>query len=150
MIEQGLHRLWIDIKTDADRLWFHLKQVVTHPWDSLLALLAGIGAFILAIPRYFGKWLLWIWRQIKYGETFTLRGMVRFVLFAALTVVCLIFLVIAILVLYPGTQRQDFQAVDQHIYLSEGRGWSGDYEAPLRQFFYYTPQGTSVKGLPHS
>jgi hypothetical protein len=150
MIGQALHRLWIGIKTDVDRLWFHLKQVVTHPWDSLLALLAGIGASILAIPRFFGKLLLWIWRQFKSAETFTLRGMVRFVLFAALTVVCLIFLVIAILVLYPGTQRPDFQAIDQHIYLSEGRGWSGDHEAPLRQLFYYTPQGASVKGLPYS
>ena len=67
-----------------------------------------------------------------------------------MTVVCLVFLGIAILVLYPGTQRPNFQAVDQQIYLSEGRGWSGGYEAPLRQLFYYTPQGTTVKGLPYS
>ena len=150
MIGQALHRLWIDIKTDAERFWFHLKHVVAHPWDSLLALLAAIGAFILAIPRYIGKFLRWMWRQIKYAETFTLRGMVRFLLFAALTVVCLVFLVIAFLVIYPGTQRPNFQAIDQQIYLSEGRGWSGDHEAPLRQLFYYTPQGTTVKGLPYS
>lgn len=150
MIGQGLHRLWIDIKTDAERFWFHLKHVITHPWDSLVALLAAIGAFILAIPRYIGRLLRWLWRQIKYAETFTLRGMVRFVLFAALTVVCLVFLVIAILVLYPGSQRPNFQPINQQIYLSEGRGWSGDHEAPLRQLFYYTPQGTTVKGLPYS
>ena len=150
MIKQALHRLWIDIKTDAVRLWFHVKQVVTHPWESLLALLAGIGAFVLAIPRYIGLLLRWLWRQIKYAETFTLRGMVRFLLFAALTIVCLIFLAIAILVIYPGTQRPNYQAFDQQIYLSEGRGWSGDQDAPLRQLFYYTPQGTTVKGLPYS
>jgi len=150
MIGRGLHRLWIDIKTDAERFWLHLKHVSAHPWDSLLALLAGIGAIILAVPRYIGKLLRWLWRRIKYAETFTLRGMVRFLLFAALTVVCLVFVGIAILVLYPGTQRPNFQPIDQHIYLSEGRGWSGDHEAPLRQFFYYTPQGTTVKGLPYS
>src|SRR5450755_1264962 len=150
MIGQGLHRLWIDIKTDAESFWFHLKHVVAHPWDSLLALLAAMGALVLAIPRYIGKFLLWLWRQIKYIETFTLRGMVRFLLFAALVVVCLIFVGIAVLVLYPGTQRPNFQAIDQQIYLSEGRGWSGDHEAPLRQLFYYTPQGTTVKGLPYA
>ncbi len=150
MIGQALHRLWSDIKTDAERFWFHLKQVLAHPWDSLLALLAGIGAIVLAIPRYIGKLLLSLWQLIKYVENFTLRGMVRFLLFAALAVVGLMFLVIAILVIYPGTQRPNFQAIDQQLYLSEGRGWSGDHEAPLRQLFYYTPQGTSVKGLPYS
>ena len=76
--------------------------------------------------------------------------MVRFLLFAALAVVCLVFLGIAFMVIYPGTQRPNFQAINQQIYLSEGRGWSGDHEAPLRQLFYYTPQGTSVKGLPYA
>ncbi len=150
MIGQGLHRLWIDIKTDAERFWIRLKHVITHPWDSLLALLAGIGAVVLAIPRYIGKFLLWLWRLIKYVETFTLRGIVRFLIFAAVAVVCLIFFVIAFLVIYPGTQRPNFEAVDQHVYLSEGRGWSGGFDAPLRQLFYYTPQGTTVKGLPYS
>ena len=150
MIQQGLHRLWIDIKTDAQHFWLRLRHVVAHPWDSLLSLLAAIGAFIVAIPRYIGKFLLWLWRLIKYAETFTLRGMVRFLFFAAVGLVCLVFFVIAFLVLYPGTQRPNFQAVDQHVYLSEGRGWSGGYEEPLRQLFYYTPQGTSVKGLPYS
>ena len=150
MIKQAMHRLWIDIKTDAERVWFHLKHVIAHPWDSLLALLATIGAIILAIPRYIGRFLRWLWRLIKYVETISLRGLVRFLLFAALTVVCLVFLVIAILVMYPGTQRPNFQPINQQIYLSEGRGWSGDHEAPLRQLFYYTPQGTTVKGLPYS
>src|SRR5271169_1827879 len=131
MIEQGLHRLWIDIKTDAQHFWFHLKHVIAHPWDSLLSLLAAIGAFILAIPRYIGKFLLWLWRLIKYAETFTLRGMVRFLLWAAAAVVCLVFVGIALLVLYPGTKRPNFQAIDQQIYLSEGRGWSGGFQAPL-------------------
>ena len=150
MTERGLHRLWIDIKTDAQRFWFHLKHVAAHPWDSLLALLAAIGAFVLAIPRFIGRLLRWLWREIKYTETITVRGMVRFLLFASIALVGLVFLGIAFLVLFPGTQRPDFQGVDQHIYLSEGRGWSGGYEEPLRQLFYYTPQGTSVKGLPYS
>ena len=150
MIRQGLHRLWIDLQTDAERSWFHLKHVVAHPWDSLLALLAGIGAVVLAIPRYIGKFFLWLWRLIKYIETISLRGLVRLLLGAVLTVVCLTFLFIAILVLYPGTQRPNFQSVDQHIYLSEGRGWSGGFQEPLRQLFYYSPQGTTVKSLSYS
>ncbi len=150
MIGQGLHRLWIDTKTDAERFWARLKRVITHPWESVLAFLAGIGAVVLAIPRYIGKFLLWLWRLIKYIETVTLRGIVRFLIFAAVAVVCLIFFVIAFLVIYPGTQRPNFEAVDQHVYLSEGRGWSGGFDAPLRQLFYYTPQGTTVKGLPYS
>ena len=84
MIGQALHRLWIDIKTDAERFWFHLKHVVAHPWDSLLALLAAIGAVVLAIPRYIGKFFLWLWRLIKYVETITLRGLVRLLIFAVL------------------------------------------------------------------
>ncbi len=150
MIGQALHRLWIDVKTDAQRFWFHLKNVLLHPWESLVALVAAVGAFVIAIPRYIGKFLLWLWRQIRYAETFTLRGMLRFLLFGTVAVVCLIFLVIAILVIYPGTQRPNFQSIDQQVYLSEGRGWTGGYEAPLRQLFYYTPQGTTVKGLPYS
>ena len=55
MIGQGLHRLWIDVKTDAQRFWFHLKNVLSHPWDSLVALVAAVGAFVIAIPRYIGK-----------------------------------------------------------------------------------------------
>ena len=150
MIERGLRRLWLDVKTDAQLFWFHLKQVVAHPWASLLALLAAIGGFVVAIPRYIGMSLAWVWRQIKYAQTFTLRGMVRFLLFAALALVCVVFLGIALLVLYPGTQRPNYAGVDQHVYLSEGRGWSGGVEEPLRQLFYYTPQGTTVKGLPYS
>jgi hypothetical protein len=150
MIGQGLHRLWVDLKTDAQHFWLHLKYLVMHPWDSLLALLAALGAFALAIPRYIGKFLAWLWRQIKYAGTFTLRGMVRFLLVTVVAVVCLVFAGIAILVLYPGTQRPNFQSIDKQIYLSEGRGWSGGYDAPLRQLFYYTPQGTTVKGLPYT
>ena len=150
MTERGLHRLWIDINADAQCFWFHLKDVATHPWDSLLSLLAAVGGFILAIPRLPGKFLLWLWREIKYAETFTLRGMVRFLLFATIALFCAVFLGIAFLVIFPGTQRPDFPGVDQYIYLSEGRGWSGGYEEPLRQLFYYTPQGTTVKGLPYS
>ncbi len=150
MIERALHRLWTDIKTDAQAFWHHLRHAVLHPWDSLLALLAGIGWLIIAIPRLAGWLLRWLWRQIKYVETITLRGLVRFLLWAGVVLVCLVFLGIAFLVLYPGTQRPNFQSVDQHIYLSEGRGWSGGFEEPLRQLFYYTPQGTSVKGLPYS
>src|SRR5258708_13258494 len=111
MIGQGLHRLWIDVKTDAQRFWFHLKNVLLHPWDSLVALVAAIGAFVIAIPRYIGKLLLWLWRQIRYAETFTLRGMLRFLFFGTVAVVCLIFLFIAVLVLYPCTPRPNSHSI---------------------------------------
>jgi mono/diheme cytochrome c family protein len=150
MIERALHRLWIDIKTDAQHFWSHLKYVVTHPWESLLTMFAGIGWLILAIPRVIGRLLLWLWKEIKYLLNVSVKRLGKILLFAAVALSGLIFLGIAFLVIFPGTQRPNFQGVDQHIYLSEGRGWSGGYDEPLRQLFYYTPQGTTVKGLPYS
>ena len=150
MFERLLNRLWTDIKIDAQKFWFHLKRVMEHPWDSLLAFLAAIGALVLAIPRLLWAVLRWLWWGFKTAEMWTVRGVVRAVFVLAVVGVCLIFAGIAFIIFYPSTQAPRFQNVDQHVYLSEGRGWSGGQLEPLRQLYYYTPQGTSVKNLPYS
>jgi cytochrome c5 len=150
MFDQWLNRLWIDVKTDAQKFWFHLKNIAEHPWDSLLAMLAAIGGFVLAIPRYLWRGVVWVGREIKYAEMWTLKGMVRTLLITGVLVVVAIFAGIAFLVFYPSTQAPNFQSVDQHVYLSAGRGWSGGQLEPLRQLYYFTPQGSTVKNLPYA
>ena len=106
--------------------WFHLKRVMEHPWDSLLAFFAAIGALVLAIPRLLWAAVRWLWWGIKTAEMWTVRGVVRAILvLAARWRLCLIFVGIAFIIFYPSTQAPRFQNVDQHVYLSEGRGWSG-------------------------
>ncbi|HEX8801025.1 MAG TPA: twin-arginine translocase subunit TatC, partial [Terriglobales bacterium] len=149
MFQRLLNRLWTDIKTDAQKFGAHLKHVAERPWDSLFALLAAIGGLVLAIPRLLWDALRWLWRAIKTAETWTVRRVVHAVLVLAVVGVCLVFLGITFVIFYPSTQAPNFQNVDQHVYLSEGRGWNGGQLEPLRQLYYYTPQGTSVKNLPY-
>ena len=49
------------------------------------------------------------------------------------------------LIHYPSRYTVDPEKVDEYVYL--GQGWGDTRESPLRQLYYYTPQGTSVKGL---
>lgn len=46
---------------------------------------------------------------------------------------------------YPSTQTVDPEPVDEYVYL--GQGWGPTRDAPLRQRYYYTAQGTSLKDL---
>ena len=49
------------------------------------------------------------------------------------------------LIHYPSTQTVDAEPVDEYVNL--GQGWGDAREAALRQGYYYTPQGTSLKDL---
>ncbi len=62
----------------------------------------------------------------------------------------LAFLITLVLIAYPTTKVPDFQPVDQHVYLSQGLGWTGGQNEPLRQLFYYTPQGAGLKDIRYS
>lgn len=154
MIKRWMSILWLHLKADAERFWQFLQHVVQHPWDSLLNCLAAIGGLVFAIAGVFWAVLLWIGRRLKrVGQMpfeVELRRLVRAFLITAAVVCAAIFLGIAFLVYYPGTQAPNFQPVDQHVYLSDGLGWSGGQNEPLRQLYYFTPQGTTVKNLPYS
>ena len=64
-----------------------------------------------------------------------------------LTLVLILLAAVAVyaLVHYPTRYTVDPEGVDEYVYL--GQGWGDARESPLRQLYYYTPQGTSVKGL---
>lgn len=51
------------------------------------------------------------------------------------------------LVHYPATQIPEYEKVDQTVYLDQG--WGESPEAANRQLYYYTPQGTSLKGMEY-
>ena len=74
-----------------------------------------------------------------------MRSFFRRLLRLALVVVVILVLGLLWLIHYPSTQTVDPEPVDEYVNL--GQGWGDGREAPLRQTYYYTPQGTSLKDL---
>lgn len=52
-----------------------------------------------------------------------------------------------VIIHYPATQIPEYKPVDHHVYLDQGWGQHADSEQ--RQAYYYTAQGTSLKGLEY-
>jgi mono/diheme cytochrome c family protein len=74
-----------------------------------------------------------------------LRSLLRRLLLLALTLAAIALAGVLWLMHYPSTQTADPEPVDEYVYL--GQGWGPKREAPLRQSYYYTAQGTSLKDL---
>jgi hypothetical protein len=127
-----------------------LLPILRHPWRSLVSLLAKIGDWTLWLLHVLATASRWLWRQLRRVGNVSLWGMVKGLVFGVLGLCVLAFLSTIILINYPTTRVPDFQPVDQHIYLSQGWGWTGGVNQPLRQLFYYTPQGAGVKDLRYS
>src|ERR1700722_6465892 len=125
-------------------------HILRHPWHSLVSLLAAAGGGALWLLHYLRIASLWLWRQLRRVANIRLWGLVKGLAFAFLAVCVLGFLGTISLINYPATKVPDFQPVDQHIYLSQGWGWTGGVNQPLRQLFYYTPQGAGVKDVRYS
>ena len=129
------------------RLWEKNLNVLRHLWHSLVSLLAAVGHFILSLPRYFLIALAWLWRQIKRVADIPLWKLVLRFVFAVLILCVLLVAAGLYLINFPSSKVPDFQPVDQHVYLSQGLGWTGGQNEPMRQFFYYTPQGAGLKDI---
>jgi mono/diheme cytochrome c family protein len=132
------------------RLWHKLKLILRHPWHSLVSLLAAVGHFILSIPRFLVIAALWTWQKLKRVARIRLWSLFKGFAYAAIGLCVLAFLITLVLINYPTYKVPDYQPVDQHVYLSQGWGWTGGQNEPLRQLFYFTPQGASVKDLRYS
>jgi hypothetical protein len=132
------------------RWWAKILDILRHPWRSLISLLAAIGDAVLWIARFLGRAALWIWQQLQRLADLPLWGLIKGMIYAVLGLCVLAFLVTIFLINYPTTKVPDFQPVDQHVYLSQGWGWAGGQNEPLRQLFYYTPQGAGVKDIRYS
>jgi mono/diheme cytochrome c family protein len=131
-------------------LWEKILSVLRHPWHSLVSLLTAVGHLILSIPRFLVIAALWLWRQLKRVASIRLWTLVKGFAYAVAGFFVLAFLVTLVLINYPTSKVPDYQPIDQHVYISQGWGWTGGQNEPLRQLFYFTPQGASVKDLRYS
>ena len=132
------------------RLWERFLEIVRHPWRSLVSLLAFIGNLILSIPQFLLAVARWFVRLLRRIVSISLWRLFRIFVYAVLALVVLAAGLTLFLVTYPSSKVPDFQPVDQHVYLSQGWGWTGGQNEPLRQFFYYTPQGAGLKDIRYS
>ena len=139
-----MEMLWLD------RWWAKIMSILRHPWHSLVSLLAAVGGLILSIPHFLRIAALWLWRQLKRVASISLWGLVKGLAYAVLGLCVLAFVLTIFLINYPSSKVPDFQPVDQHVYLSQGWGWTGGQNEPLRQLFYYTPQGAGLKDIRYS
>lgn len=100
--------------------------------------------WLLRLPlRLVRRPLNWL-RELWTGK-FTVRTIVTRLLWAVAAVVALLFLVTIGLIFYPNTQIVSRPKPDQIVYLDQG--WGPDANSPDRQSYYFTPQGTTLKGL---
>ncbi|WP_448569621.1 di-heme-cytochrome C peroxidase [Thalassotalea ganghwensis] len=62
----------------------------------------------------------------------------------------LLLLVLAVLfaIHYTSTLIPDYVPTDKTVYLDQG--WGTEADSPARQTYYYTPQGTSLKGMEYN
>jgi hypothetical protein len=139
MAKRWLHRLWVEV-----------LNLLQHPWHALVSLLGAVGGLVLSIPHFLRMVALWLWRCLERLVSIRLWTLFKVLAFAIMGFFVLAFLGTLILINYPTSQVPDFQPVDQHVYVSQGWGWTGGQNAPLRQHFYYTPQGAGVKDIRYS
>jgi hypothetical protein len=68
--------------------------------------------------------------------------------FVIISMLGLLFTIVAFK--YPSSKVPAYEQVDQHVYISQGWGWTGGQNEPLRQLFYFTPQGAGLKDIRYS
>jgi hypothetical protein len=105
--------------------------------------LAHINQAARNLPGIIGGVFRWVGNR-----SFTLRGTIRFVIISFATVFTTAVVVGLVLVYYPSTQLPELERVQNLVYLDQG--WGRARDAKDRQTYYYTPQGTSLKGLRYS
>jgi hypothetical protein len=133
-----------------ERWWAELSNILRHPWHSLVSLLAAVGGLIVWIWTLLVRVAVWCRHWVHRLWGFSLWQMAKAAFYTVLVLCVLGVLGTIYLITYPQTKRPAFQPVDQHVYLTQGAGWTGGQNEPLRQLFYYTPQGAGVKDVRYS
>lgn len=80
-------------------------------------------------------------------KNLTLVKFLKVVLFTLIGGFTLLSLMLFLIIHYPDTQIPEYEKIDQTVYLDQGWGLSA--KAKQRQLYYYTPQGTNLKGLEY-
>jgi cytochrome c5 len=133
------------------RLWgAKFLSILRHPWQSVVSLFAAVGDLIVWFLRLIVKLGLWLWRRLLRLFGISMWQFVKGLIYAVVGFFALAFVITLLLVLVPETKVPNFQPVDEHVYLTEGWGWTGGQDQPLRQLFYYTPQGAGLKDVRYS
>lgn len=133
-----------------DRWWTKGIHLLRHPWHSFVSLLAAVGGLILFIVQRLMRAIVWLIRRLGRMMNISLWRIFKALVYAAIALCALGILVTILLINFPASKVPDYQPIDQHVYLSQGWGWSGGQNEPLRQFFYYTPQGAGLKDIRYS
>jgi len=84
----------------------------------------------------------------QWSIKLTLLKMIKGLALGALVLSLLASVGVFLLIHYPATQIPAYQGADEHVYLDQGWGESPYTQA--RQDYYFTPQGTSLKGLEYN
>ena len=133
-----------------DRWRIKLIDILKHPWRSLVSLLAAIGGLIVWLWNLLGTATLWLLRKLRELVHLSLWKLFKGLVYAAIAAAVLLFVATIILINYRSTKVADFPPVDERVYISQGWGWTGGQNEPLRQLFYYTPQGAGLKDIRYS
>jgi len=122
-----------------------LGKLIKRAGGAVRRILSSSWAALRELPARVWPLLRWIWRGIRrLGRTelqYALLGVaVLLVAGGVLGMGVALYLVYG-----PSTQFPPLEPVDEIVYLDQGWGPSRDSE--LRQRYYYTPQGASIKGF---
>jgi hypothetical protein len=132
------------------RWWAKFLDILRHPWRSLISLLAAVGGLVWWFLRFLGRCLLWMFRKLRHLLRMRTWKLVRVLAYAFVTM-CVLGLLFTIAAFkYPSSKVPAYEPVDQHVYISQGWGWTGGQNEPLRQLFYFTPQGAGLKDIRYS
>lgn len=80
-------------------------------------------------------------------KNLTLIKFIKILIITFLSGFALLSLGLFLLIHYPATQIPEYEPIDETVYLDQGWGLSSKSEQ--RQLYYYTPQGTNLKGLEY-
>ena len=78
----------------------------------------------------------------------TLGQLIKVLAIAAVALILLLFVGLAAASLWPNSKVPLSEPVHEIVYLDQG--WGPGRDARERQAYYYTPQGTTIKGLRYS
>jgi len=112
-----------------------IKKMLSH----LFTKLKNVVIYVLTL-----RYIIDLYRWLKKVTVLKLIKGVA-ITFASLTLLSIVGLFA--LVHYPATQIPVYEKVDKTIYVNQG--WGGTSQSVDRQRYYYTPQGTSLKGMEY-
>src|SRR5947209_15986128 len=89
-----------------------------------------------------------VWNAIRRVGSVTLWQLVKGFVLAAVVLLVLLAGGLLAASLWPNSKVPLVEPVQEIVYLDQG--WGSGQNAPARQAYYYTPQGTTIKGMRYS